>query len=331
MPLILRVPTTPFLTIVCAVLCLSFETAHAQQRFDLDLQANWYLTLSPFPDGYDPNQNKGLFSHKDNAGYGSASVMTDLAIDAKGNAYAIMLNLRGPRTSLARQYVLVKHDAAGKQLWHKVIGDFGSLEGVYDIAIGPKGNVYIVGNKILDGERGARLHQGFVVCFSSEGKKRWSYLTDIKSPETGVVYTAIATDGGSVYVAGHGEGRIVRSAREQSSRDILMTRLSLKGKHVWTKQFQGEPHEHRDRNFSITVTTKGMVCLAGSYSFFPSPDDGIRPEGDTGIVVAVDQRGKKLWAKKIGVDNDRFNSNLPAHKRTGINTSIAGDKGATYT
>jgi len=189
-----------------------------------------------------------------------------------------------------------KISPGGDTIWTTHVSGFA-----YSAAVGPSGDVYVVGNT-----NGGM--DGFVVKLSSAGDPLWSSYLGGAGKDDAI---DVAVDsGGDVYVVGGTSsagwvGGGFDSSLEGAS-DGFLVKLSADGDHLWSTYLGGPDNEYA---LGIAIDGLGNICVAGTVSYSGSAAGSWYAwAGDDGFVTKLSASGDLLESALIGgTERERAN------------------------
>lgn len=256
-----------------------------------------YVTIKYYPNGDTP------WVRRYNGPANSWDEAKALVADGSGNVY---VTGKSYNRYSDFDYVTIKYDASGSQLWVK---RYDGLENCDDvpcaIAIDNSGNVFVAGSS---GPRDYRVsNDDFVILkYDSSGNQLWlrryngpgdshDRATDMAVDESGNVYV---TGCSHLYVTSHGR-------RLSRGNDYTTIKYDSNGNQLWVKTYDGPGDiNSMDIANAIALDTHGNIYVTGTskndYSTIKYDPDGYecwvgRYEGqslDEARDIAVDVNGK---------------------------------------
>lgn len=201
-----------------------------------------------------------------------------MTTDPKGNAIAGGATRTTPE---GMDWIVVKWLADGTQVWTATLGGPAHAnDWIQDVFCDRAGNVYACGVITLPGSD----YEWAVAKFrASDGKLLWKYV--YSGPKTSTLddwAEALVVDAaGNVYVTGFSENL-------KGDKDLLVMKLSAKGKAVWKRRVDGV--EHGDDAGEHIVLRAGKVYVAGlTWPAVP---------GGAGLLLArYSTTGTRAWVR----------------------------------
>ena len=212
-------------------------------------------------------------------------------------------DLDGQINSGASDAFLTKYDAAGEQVWTRLLGS-GFAEYSRAIATGSDGSVYIGGSTYgrLDGQVNSGRADGFLTKYSADGTKAWTRLVGNRE---GDEIAAIATGpDGSIYVAGHVVGHLAGQFNN-SGTDAFLRKYDADGVTVWTTLL-GNDMEVFAR--ALTMSLDGSLYLTGTVR--GDLDRQINVGAIDAFLTKYSVDGSKEWTKLLGSTTNDISSAL---------------------
>ncbi len=246
---------------------------------------------------------------------GSPDTANAIAVDDSGNVYVTGYSI-GPSTPSSWDYVTVKYDASGSQLWVARYNGPGSNSDMpFALAVDGAGNAYVGGESYGGGSTNIDYA---LVKYDASGNQVWV----ARHPGTGNsrdTIRAVAVDGaGNVYVTG-------TCYNFPTSEDYVTIKYDKNGNQLWLAGYDGGKSDD-DWAQSLALDASGNVYVTG-YS---------RGEGSGAAhdyaTVKYDAWGHQLWVRRYdgtahGIDHawsialDRARNVYVAGDSPGIGTA----------
>jgi Beta-propeller repeat len=202
------------------------------------------------------------------------------AIDSSGNIYAGGITAGSIAATHAglNDFLLVKLDSSGNQLWTRQLGSTTS-EDVYDVESDSSGNVYAIGasgSGGFDGIAGFGGTDSFLVKYDSSGTKQWSRLFGTSGAETtrGV---SIDTNQNPV-VVGTSSGALDGNINSGSN-DAAILKYDSSGTKLWSR-LVGSSNSETVRGVALNLQGDIFVAASANAGFA-----GGNSAGSTDLVV----------------------------------------------
>jgi uncharacterized delta-60 repeat protein len=217
---------------------------------------------------------------------GEDDFATAIAIDINDNVY---VTGSSGVTSSDRDYVTLKYDPDGQELWAPVRykGPAGANDEAVAIAVDAAGHVYVTGKSKSDSSG----YDFATVKYGANGKELWVARYD--GPAHGDdVPAALALDGqGNVIVTGRSQG-------SESGLDFATLKYSPGMQEIWLRRFNG-PVSGDDEPSALAMDAAGNVHITGRIDhLFLCTDEGrvdrSAHPGDYGT-LKYDAAGNLLW------------------------------------
>ena len=205
----------------------------------------------------------------------SIEIANALATDSTGNVYLAGRtdgDLFGNTNNGYQDAFIVKYNAAGVQLWHKLVGT-ANIEQANALATDSLGNVYLAGNAGSDlfGDSNNGLVDGFIVKYNSAGVEQWHKLVGTTNNDQA---NALATDSaGNVYLAGITNGDLFGDSNN-GIMDAFTVKYNAAGLEQWHKLVGTTSY---DLASALATDRSDNVLLAGSTQgdLFGNSNNGI--------------------------------------------------------
>ncbi len=203
----------------------------------------------------------------------SLDASTSLAVDGMGNVYVTGYSARNSSSPYAREYVTIKYDTYGNQLW---LARYSPVENyddfAYVLALDDSCNVYVTGT--VDFGLGNFAYA--TIKYDSSGNQIWvAQNNDIGSWATG-----LAVDSrGNVYVTGY-------EWMSGTMYDYTTVKYNASGTLLWVARYNG-PGNDEDRAFSLAVDSSGNAYVTGSSYGWGSLRDY--------VTVKYNTSGNQVW------------------------------------
>ena len=261
-----------------------------------DAAGNVYVTGKSYQSGvgygnydivtlkYDAAGNQVWQRTYDNPSHTNADdVPVKIAVDGSGNIYVAGNTYVGSNNPIDptfnnHDFVVVKYDSAGSQVWASTFDNTNSADSddePTDMAVDSAGNVIVTGSS-CSGSGGVACAY-LTVEFNSSGGTAWSDVyggTNIGDYDQAV---GVSLDGsGNAYVTGRTSG---------ASDDITTIKYDTAGNQAWVTTFAGRTN---DRPIGIRTDSAGNSYVVG-WNFDTSTPDI--------IALRYDTNGNQLWYK----------------------------------
>jgi hypothetical protein len=205
-----------------------------------------------------------------------------IALDASGNVYITGMSQGNVSAhgNLFEDYLTVKYDAAGNQLWTaRFNGSAKRIDEAYALATDKKGNAYVTGVSTRDG------YEFATIKYNTKGIQQW-VQTYQGSGGTAFGFAIIADDSSNVYVTGSDDA-------QQYNEDIYTIKYNADGQKQWASRYDGGDND--DPN-ALALDKNGDVYVSG-YSMHADA-------GPQMITIKYDNNGGKQWVQEFGNEND---------------------------
>ena len=204
--------------------------------------------------------------------------------------------------------VLIKLDAAGKQVWEQTLGSTtpglqAGGAGARAVTVDPSGNPVIAGvsDVPLPGASPVAVGNGdlLVAKYDPSGALQWVTLLgsaeSATTPGISDYANGVAADPqGNIYVAADVYGT-VGGQTSAGMDDFGIAKFDPTGKNLWVREIGSASI---DEPLGVAVDTAGNVYAAGTTQ---GDFDGHTSAGDHDVaVVKLDTNGTKAWSQQIG-------------------------------
>ena len=211
------------------------------------------------------------------------------AADVHGNILVAGARLG---VDLGREFLLVKYDADGQELWVET-RQGSSSTGWKALAVDAEGSVYVTGTSGGD---------YLTVKYDANGNEVWT-----ASYYGGPLWDAaldVSLDAyGHVYVTGNSERAVPGSPTVQ---DYLTVKYDIDGSELWSARYEGY-HGHGGKPVSVRADALGNVYVTGTMNTgYSSPGtcfsnaDCVWRASTSVATLAYDNGGNLLWEKVDG-------------------------------
>ncbi|UCF07325.1 MAG: SBBP repeat-containing protein [Thermoplasmata archaeon] len=188
---------------------------------------------------YDPSGNLLWLARYDDPVKDIHTIANKIAVDPSGNVY-ITGNSEGNGTD--EDILTIAYDNKGSELWvARYNGPGNGMDQSYDLALGPSGNIYVVGasDQFFSG------YDYIVIAYDAQGNRLW--LSTYNGPDN-LDDFGIAIDVdilGNIYVTGE-------SHVSSSPCDCATIRYDSAGNEIWVQRYDG-PQNDLDAGMAIGV------------------------------------------------------------------------------
>jgi uncharacterized repeat protein (TIGR01451 family) len=224
-----------------------------------------------------------------------------LATDADGNSYVAGYSER--RTSAKSDYVVVKYDVGGTEVWaRRYDGPSSGNDKAYGLAIDGEGNVYVTGESRGSSATGVDI---LTIKYSPSGDSLWAHRYSGRGNKKDVGYAvAVDTLRHLVYVAGESD----QGSPTRIGFVVICLDATTGGEH-WVATYEGAGNK-TDKAYAIAVDPFGDVVVVGESNGGPLTKEdyavvkyrGGAAGGARAWVQRYDGSGKKDYPFAVKVD-----------------------------
>ncbi len=188
---------------------------------------------------------------------------------------------------------LTRLTAEGNKLWD-VTFDFGLLDGLWALGVGPDGSVVVAGatsgDPLGSWGSGANL-TAFVAKFAEDGDRLWlEVLEGVGHRPEGVAVDAE----GNVFISGSTSGLVAGGEAALGGTDVFVAKLTQWGEWLWGKQLGSDVDDYAS---GVAVDNDGNVLVSG----YTEGDWWRRNYGLTDYVLfKLSPTGEPLWGDQYG-------------------------------
>lgn len=185
--------------------------------------------------------------------------------------------------------MVAKFNSNGVRQWTRVFGTTAA-DILYNSATDPDGNTYAIGGTGGDLDGQTRSGGGgtdlFVVKYDTNGVKLWTRLHGTSALDK-ALDVAVAPGGKFVYITGVTEGGLADGSTNSGSTDIILSKFSHHGEHMWTRQYGASGVD--DTGEGVATDSKGNIFVCGYTE-------------DTMLKLVENQGGKDMFLIKFGLE-----------------------------
>lgn len=200
----------------------------------------------------------------------------DIAVDNAGNAYVTGSRYNG----LNYDIVTFKYNDTGNSVWSGTqVYDGGSGDQAVAIALGPSGNVYVIGRSY----NASNNNDYVVIKYDTNGGLLWQVSYDNPLGGRDDVPTGLAVNASGVYVTGSTCGNA-------SACDYATIKLDpTNGNQLWAMTYDGPASgDGLDQSIGVKLDGAGNVYVSGRSS----------GNGDDIVTIKYDSAGNQLWERR---------------------------------
>jgi uncharacterized delta-60 repeat protein len=175
-----------------------------------------------------------------------------VALNPEGELFVLGEYIR--QNGLLRDYLTVKYDANGRELWsRRYRGPHPGHNQPRAMAVDDAGNVYVTGSSLQKGS----VNDIVTVKYGPQGERLWVSAYQAPAGTSGEPVAMAVDATGNVYVAGN-----LSWAGGGSNADIVTVKYAADGQVHWAKRYDGTGHGP-DSARGIVLDRKGNVCITG--------------------------------------------------------------------
>jgi uncharacterized delta-60 repeat protein len=233
----------------------------------LDASGNIYVTGTSYGGDtnydfatikYDPSGTQLWLVRYDGTG-NDRDIPSGIAIDPTGNIY-VTGSSKGDETN--QDYVTIKYDPAGNQLWTaRYNGPANDIDVAKAIAADQAGNIYITGTSM-----GSDTDSDFVtIKYNSSGDQLWVARYNGPGNSRDVPHALTLDPSGNIYITGMSYG-------DGTSYDYTTIKYDTSGNQQWVASYNG-PANDWDEATGIELDSSGNIYVTGTSYTSDTYDD----------------------------------------------------------
>lgn len=201
----------------------------------------------------------------------------DMFVDGSGNVYVTGLGLGASGNF---DYITIKYDPAGSQLWRmEYNGPGNGLDEAHAITVDGSGNVYVTGWSL-----GTGGYDYGTVKYNSAGVQQWASRYTNTATGTDEAWDIGVDNAGNVFVTGTSDGAGINSA-------ATTVRYNSAGVQQYAQRFEGAGNEI-DAGFSIYVDAVTGDAYVAGYTYQNAANDF------NFLTVKYNLAGVQQWASQ---------------------------------
>lgn len=208
----------------------------------------------------------GVVTWADQFGTASFDAVDAVAVGPGGTVYVAgdvhTAALPGQVANGVDDVFVRKYASTGAVLWTRQFGTSTS-DYVYDIAVGPTGDVWIVGRThgVLPGQTAVDAPDTYVRVYDTDGNERWTRQMGFGNAGLDAANGVVVDATGAAYITGELPGAAVLAGQTQlGARDAYLLKLDTDGTTLWARQFGTDGS---DVGVAVVLTSDGdIVALA---------------------------------------------------------------------
>lgn len=197
-------------------------------------------------------------------------------IDGEGNVY---LTGHSPGQGTCKDYVTVKYDANGNELWVSRYNGLGNDDDIpVAMTVDQNGSVYVTGHS-----QGSGTGRDFAtVKYDTNGNQLW--VARYNGPGNGNEhpYAIAVDDSGNVYITGYSED-------SDSKLDCTTIKYNSAGSQLWVARYKG--------SCTYSGTSGKALAVDGNSSVYVVARD-CGPSGAALSTIKYDNNGNEIWAAR---------------------------------
>ena len=234
---------------------------------------------------------------------------TGIAVDILGNVYVTGY---GNRASLPDDYITVKYDANGNELWAaRYDGPDSDWDAARAMAIDNTGNVYVTGESGAD----STGYDFVTIKYDPDGNEVWVARYNGPDNDWDAARAVAIDESGNVYVTGE-------SVRSETDWDFATIKYDADGNEVWVARYNG-PDDGWDVAHAVAVDAFGNVYVTGESWGVSTLQDY--------ATIKYDPNGSEVWvARYNGPGNSGDWARAMAINNSG-NMYVTGESGGAGT
>ena len=199
-----------------------------------------------------------------------------IALDGSGNVYitGVSEGNVSAHGNLFQDYLTIKYDAAGNQLWTaRYNGTASRIDEAFAIAADKTGNVYVTGLGTGDG------YEFATIKYNTTGTEQW-VQTYQGAGGTALALAIAVDDNSNVYVTGSDDAK-------PNNEDIYTIKYNTSGQQQWASRYDGGDND--DAN-ALALDKYGNVYVTG-YSWHTNT-------GPDMITIKYNNNGLQQWLQE---------------------------------
>ncbi|MCA9491354.1 MAG: hypothetical protein KC621_15590 [Myxococcales bacterium] len=214
----------------------------------------------------------GVVTWADQFGTASFDAVDALAVGPLGTVYVAgdvhTAPLPGQVANGVDDVFVRKYSSAGAVLWTRQFGTSTS-DYVYDIAVGPTGDVWIVGRTygVLPGQTAVDAPDTFVRVYDTDGNERWTRQMGFGNAGGDSAYGVVVDAAGAAYITGELPGATVLAGQPHlGAGDAYLLKLDTDGTTLWERQFGTDGN---DVGVAVVLTSDGDIVALSTRAGTP--------------------------------------------------------------
>ncbi|MGH9194211.1 MAG: SBBP repeat-containing protein, partial [Acidimicrobiia bacterium] len=247
----------------------------------VDVSGNVYVTGDAVEKGndfdivtikYDGNGTPQWIAKYDGPAH-SVDAGSAIAVDSEGNVYVTGMSVG---TRAICDFVTIKYDASGRELWVARHNSYGDFDGASRLALGKNGTVHVTGRSVGTGTSSDYL----TITYDAAGNELWAARYDGPAHGHDRATSIAVGDDGSVSVTGLSTGI-------GTGYDYATITYEADGRQRWVARYDG-PANRYDGGHWVGVDSNGDVYVTGkSYGISTGSDYATVKYDSTGTLQWV--------------------------------------------
>ena len=232
---------------------------------------------------------------------------TDMAIDTSANAIYVTGRSNSGNDF---DFVTVKYNFSGAQLWVQVYNDMVGDDRATCIALDGSGNIYVAGQSDIEASSAVNYNIT-TMKYSPSGAQQWVQTWNGSGNGDDIANALVVDISGNVFVAGQTDADPSGAVKD----DYVLLKYNTSGAFQWARTYNGTGNSNDIPN-SVALDNSGNPVITGT-SIFAAPQFNA-------VTIKYDVAGASQWTKiNHAVGDNSDNSHSIAADDSG-NVYIAG-------